>query len=64
MLVSMIDGLIAALPAEHISFIGYRPHGLIVLVAKRHKGFAAVDVSGVCWLVYDGASSPRLSCIG
>ncbi|AKN17571.1 putative acyl-CoA dehydrogenase [Mycobacterium haemophilum DSM 44634] len=48
-----IDGLIAALPAERISFLVAVPAIYSLLV--QHKGFAAADVSGVRWAGYGGA---------
>jgi acyl-CoA synthetase (AMP-forming)/AMP-acid ligase II len=48
-----LDELIAALPAERISFMVTVPAVYSLLL--RHSNFAAADVSGVRWVGYGGA---------
>ncbi len=47
-----IDGLIAALSAGCISFMLTVSVDYCFLL--QHNDFVAADVSGACWVVYDG----------
>lgn len=55
-----LDALIAALGAERVSVLVTVP--AIYSLLLRHKGFAGTDVSGIRWVGYGRAPSPRRWC--